>query len=179
MKILTDIPLAPYTTFKVGGPARFFCAVESEADLVQAVKFAREKGLPAFILGGGSNVFISDQGFSGLVIHMAMKGIAYDGGAGGRVSAAAGEDWDAFVGDTVSRGLSGLENLSAIPGSVGAAPVQNIGAYGGEAARTIVSVRALDTKTLEYTDLSNADCHFSYRDSLFKHEKGRYVIVRV
>lgn len=181
MKIEENIPLAHHTTFKIGGPARFFCSVTSEEELLEAVRFADEKDIPFFVLGGGSNLLVSDKGFSGLVIKMDLKGVEYKEGKGTevRVSAAAGEMWDEFVEQTVSHDLHGLENLSAIPGMVGAAPVQNVGAYGTEAAQTIILVRALDVKAMKFVDLSNADCKFHYRDSMFKHEKGKYIITRV
>jgi len=176
MQIQKDIQLAQYTTFKIGGPARFFCSVRTDAELIQAIGFAQEEHIAIFILGGGSNVLITDKGFSGLVIRIGFKGISFDGDT---VTAAAGEQWDDLVEQTVTRGLYGLENLSAIPGTVGATPVQNIGAYGAEVADTISSVRVLDTTNLTIRDLGNVECQFSYRDSLFKHEKGRYIILAV
>ncbi len=178
MTIQEQIQLAEYTTFKIGGPARFFCQVSDEDGLVEAVMFAHDKNLRVFILGGGSNILISDKGFDGLVIKMEIGGIKYEAG-NTIVSVGAGEQWDTLVEQTVERGLYGLENLSAIPGTVGAAPVQNIGAYGSEASKVITNVRAFDTKTMKFVELSNADCNFSYRDSLFKKEKGRYIITRV
>lgn len=214
MNIQEHISLAQFTTFKIGGPARFFCIVSSEDELREAVTFARDKKLRIFILGGGSNILMSDKGFDGLVIKMEIGGVRYEEGearfkkydlrsrkqeAGSTihdsritnkktentqvesviVSAGAGEQWDTLVEKTVEHGLYGLENLSAIPGTVGAAPVQNIGAYGAEVSQTIVKVRAFDTKTMKFVEFSNSDCHFSYRDSLFKKEKGRYTITRV
>ncbi len=180
MTIQEHITLASYTTFKIGGPARFFCHVTSDADVVEAVTFARTKNVPIFILGGGSNILIGDEGFDGLVIHMGMTGISEQKQDGkSLLSAAAGEQWDSFVEYAVERGLYGIENLSAIPGTVGAAPVQNIGAYGSEASETIFRVHALDTTTMSFVELSNDQCQFSYRDSLFKKEKGRYIITRV
>ncbi|MGC9605535.1 MAG: UDP-N-acetylmuramate dehydrogenase [Minisyncoccia bacterium] len=175
-----NVPLAEHTTFKIGGPARFFCRPRSEDELVEAVRFAEDRKLRLFVLGGGSNVLISDEGFPGLVVKIELLGVEYkEGGDSTEVSAAAGEMWDGLVAKTVERGLYGLENLSAIPGTVGAAPVQNIGAYGSEAADSIVSVRALDRKAMKYVVLSNADCRFGYRDSIFKKDKDRYVISRV
>ena len=181
MTIQEHIPLAQYTTFKIGGPARFFCAVTDEAMLVEAVTFAQSKHIPLFILGGGSNVLISDKGFPGLVIKIDIAGFDYLESPQGEVTvpAGAGEQWDTLVDHSVERGLFGLENLSAIPGTVGASPVQNIGAYGAEVAHTVFTVRALDTKTMNFVELSNTECHFSYRDSVFKKEKGRYIITRV
>jgi UDP-N-acetylmuramate dehydrogenase len=207
MKIQENIPLAAYTTFKIGGPARFFCAVSSEEDLLEVVRFAGEKELPIIVLGGGSNVLVADQGFQGLVIHMEMKGIssavsrsresvspeaakrrkgetANDRSDTGllnscEIDVAAGEILDDFIEYTVSQNLYGLENLSAIPGTVGAAPVQNVSAYGQEIGNVVQSVRVLDTKNMEFVELSNTECAFAYRDSIFKREKGRYIITEV
>ena len=181
MIIQENIPLAAYTTFKIGGPARFFCVALNERDLLEAVKFAKGKELPIFILGGGSNILISDDGFSGLVIKVELKGIIYrelDHGAVA-VSASAGEIWDDLVGETVSRGLYGLENLSAIPGTVGASPVQNIGAYGVEVSNSIESIKVLDTEQMKIVELSKSDSRFAYRDSVLKCEKGRYIVIGV
>ena len=176
MSIQEHISLAQYTTFKIGGKARFFCSVHSEDELVEAVRFAQEKSLRILVIGGGSNMLISDKGFDGLVIRMNIKGIV---SSGEQLTIGAGEVWDDLVAYTVDAGIYGFENLSAIPGTVGAAPVQNIGAYGVETSRLIVSVRALDTQTLKCVELSNSECTFGYRDSLFKHQKGRYIITSV
>jgi len=176
MNIQEHVPLAPHTTFRIGGPARYFCLVHTETELHDAVAFAQAKKLRVFILGGGSNVLVSDAGFNGLVVKMEFRGIEIKGD---RVSVAAGEMWDDVVEKTVSSGLFGLENLSAIPGTVGAAPVQNIGAYGADVSAFVENVHALDTTTMKFDDLTNAQCAFGYRDSVFKREKGRYVITRV
>jgi len=176
MIIEQDKSLKEFTTFRVGGNALFFCTVQSEEDLLEALVFARGKHLPFFVLGGGSNILISDRGFPGLVIKMEMKGVEI---ADTRATAKAGEDWDVFVEMMVKEGLYGVENLSFIPGTVGAAPVQNIGAYGSEVKDTIDIVRAYDTHENVFRDFSNYDCRFEYRDSLFKKEAGRYVIVSV
>jgi len=157
MTIQENVKLAPYTTFKIGGPADFFCSVTSEDDVREAVEYAREKKIPFFVVGGGSNLLISDKGFRGLVILNEMKGVKYEKvnskkekedkkEAGGIVSAAAGESWDGFVEYAVSQGFSGLENLSSIPGTVGASAVQNLGAYGVTAGQFIHAVRAFDTR---------------------------------
>ncbi|MBU6427168.1 UDP-N-acetylmuramate dehydrogenase [Patescibacteria group bacterium] len=198
MKISKNILLAQYTTFKIGGPARFFCAVADEKELVEAVKFAKEKSLRIFVLGGGSNILVSDDGFSGLVIKNEMKGVgggnnfyfktdeeAGNALGGGNsidnesIAAAAGEIWDDLVKYTVERNLAGIENLSGIPGTVGAAPVQNIGAYGTDAAQTIETVRVLDLNSMKFKELTNKECEFGYRDSIFKKQKGRYIVTAV
>ena len=181
MNIQEHITIAPYTTFKIGGPARFFCVVKNEDDLVEAVNFAKEKKLSILVIGGGSNLLISDAGFDGVIIKNEIMGRIYtdDGTLYSVVDASAGEDWEDLVRETVEKDLFGIENLSAIPGKVGAAPVQNIGAYGAEVYKVIESVRVLDTSSMQFVELSMVDCKFSYRDSIFKHEKGRYIITRV
>lgn len=184
MKITENIALAPYTTFKIGGPAKFFCAAKSENELLEAVSFAKERKLKFFVLGGGSNILISDDGFNGLIVKNEIMGVKVIGGERGvsnifRAEAGAGEIWDGFVAWSVGNNLYGLENLSSIPGTVGAAPVQNIGAYGSEVAEIVGSVRALDASNMVFADLSNEQCRFGYRDSVFKREKGRYIITKV
>lgn len=181
MTIEENKSLKEYTTFRIGGSARFFCIVKSEKDLEEAVFFAKERKVPFFILGGGSNILISDEGFSGLVIKMEMKGLDFlpDENGNMKVTVKAGEDWDEFVEECVKRGLYGVENLSYIPGTVGATPVQNIGAYGSEVKDTIDFVRVFDTKEGKYRDMPNVDCHFSYRNSIFKKEKRRFIITAV
>ncbi|MEI6396963.1 MAG: UDP-N-acetylmuramate dehydrogenase [Candidatus Taylorbacteria bacterium] len=184
MKISENILLAKYTTFKIGGPARFFCVVKDEDELVQAVKFAQAQKnsgaqvLPILILGGGSNMLVSDAGFGGLVIKNEIAGIKISDDSV-TLTAGAGESWDGLVEYAASHELFGLENLSAIPGTVGAAPVQNIGAYGAEAAQTISNVRALDTKAMKFVELLAADCKFGYRDSIFKQDRGHYIVTQV
>jgi UDP-N-acetylmuramate dehydrogenase len=173
LEIQKDIPLAPLTTLRIGGPARYFVRVESEADVVEAFEYAKNKGLELFILGGGSNILVSDNGFDGLVLQVALKGMVSSAALepGGAhltlVTAQAGEDWDGFVDYCVSRDLAGIECLSGIPGFVGGTPVQNVGAYGQEVSETIVSVRAFDRTNGQIVDLSNADCGFAYRTSIF------------
>lgn len=171
-----------FTTFRTGGSARWFFRVRSLDELKEAVLCAKDKNLPFFVLGGGSNVLVSDDGFPGVVIKMEIGGIDFEESKGGlvRVTAGAGENWDAFVAATVARGLIGLENLSLIPGTVGAAPVQNIGAYGREAKDAIVEVEALDADTGEIKKFSLEECRFGYRDSFFKSNEGKkYVVTRV
>lgn len=176
MNIKENVSLAQYTTFKIGGPAKFFCLAKDEEELVEVINFAKTKSLPIFVIGGGSNLLVSDSGFAGLVIKLDIKGIKYDGDS---VTACAGENWDDLVADTVSRGYYGLENLSAIPGTVGASPVQNIGAYGKEVSDLIDSVRVLDIDSGKFITLKNSECSFEYRDSIFKHQKGKSIIVSV
>lgn len=190
--ITEHIPLSAHTTFKTGGPARFFCVARSMSDVLEAIAFARGKSAPFFILGGGSNVLVSDEGFAGLVIKIEIGGIEFTNtdGEGGvvRASVGAGENWDLFVQNCVERGLYGAENLSFIPGTVGAAPVQNIGAYGAEVKDIIESVEAIDVQAVSVDGsvspvsiFSNAECGFAYRDSIFKKKEnvGRYIITRV
>ena len=173
-----NVPLAPHTTFRIGGPARYFFTVTTKVELEHALAFARERHLPHFVLGGGSNLLVSDAGFPGVVIKMALRGIAFAArGDDVRVTAAAGESWDGLVAQTVSRGAWGLENLSLIPGTVGAAPVQNIGAYGTEVKDCLESVRILEADTGTERLLSNAECRFSYRDSAFKGAALKHAII--
>lgn len=182
MKVLENVSLAEHTTLHLGGLARFFVSVQTLEELRDALTFAKEKAHPVFILGGGSNVLFSDLGWSGLVIHMALLGRAYteDSKGDAQVIAHAGEVWDQLVEESVGQGLWGLENLSRIPGTVGAAPVQNIGAYGVEVKDVIDWVEVLDTETNTMHLLSVSECAFGYRDSIFKHEKGKkYIVTRV
>ncbi len=181
MNIRENVPLAPLTTFQVGGPARWFVEATTEADVRAAVDYAAEHKLPLFILGGGSNLLVSDSGFPGLVLKIALRGLEEHESAGQRIfDAAAGEDWDSLVGLAVARDCGGIECLSGIPGTVGGTPVQNVGAYGQEVADTIVSVRVLDTTNGEVTDLTNSDAGFTYRSSIFNAaQRGRYIVLRV
>jgi UDP-N-acetylmuramate dehydrogenase len=173
-----NVSLADTTTLKVGGEARYFFEALTEEDIVRASAFAAERKLPIFVLGGGSNILFSDAGFPGVVIRIKTQDISYEDHGGAALGrATAGVSWDAFVADAVSRGLWGVENLSGIPGTVGAAPIQNIGAYGAEIKDIVESVRALDMRTGEEKIFSNADCRFEYRDSFFKTEEGRHFIV--
>jgi UDP-N-acetylmuramate dehydrogenase len=181
MQFLEQVPLAPYTTFQIGGPARWFAEAASEDDIAAGVAFATERQVPLFILGGGSNLLVSDAGFSGLVLRIALRGITSKQDNGQlTVSAAAGEDWDGLVAYAVAANAAGVECLSGIPGTVGGTPVQNVGAYGQEVSQTIVTVRAFDRKALRFIDLPAADCGFSYRRSIFNStHRERYVVSRV
>lgn len=177
MLLREQVALARYTTFGIGGPARWFAEAEDEASVAEALGFARERELPVFVLGGGSNVLAADEGFPGLVLHIALKGVEQDGDL---FRVAAGEDWDAFVSRAVGLGYGGIECLAGIPGTVGGTPVQNVGAYGQEVAGTLVSVRVLDRTTFEFTERRAADCGFSYRKSVFNTSaRGRFVVTRV
>lgn len=180
MSIKKNVLLAPYTTFGIGGSARYFTSVISEEELGEAVEFARKENLRIFVLGGGSNILISDQGFDGLVIHNQIKGID-DTRHGGitYLSCGAGERWDDVVLAAVSKGLPGLELLSGIPGTIGAAPVQNIGAYGASIDSVLYEVRAYDREIGDFRIFAKGECQFDYRSSIFKKEKNRYIITRV
>jgi UDP-N-acetylmuramate dehydrogenase len=178
-----QVPLAPYTTLGLGGPAAAFVEPGTEADLAAAVRAADERGEPLLVLGGGSNVVIADEGFPGLVIRVATRGVTAgpdpDGPDGAvRLTVAAGESWDDVVAHCVAENLAGLECLSGIPGLAGATPIQNVGAYGQEVAGTIVSVRAWDRDRAAITEIPAADCGFGYRTSRFKHH-GRHVMLAV
>lgn len=177
-----NVALADKTTFGIGGRARFFVEAASERDIVEAIGYAAERDLEIFVLGGGSNVLIADEGFDGLVLRIALRGIFVERGPGEivRVTAQAGEDWDEFVRFSIDENLAGVECLSGIPGLVGGTPVQNVGAYGQEVSETIVSVRAYDRRTNGFTDLANEQCEFSYRRSIFNTtEKNRYIVTAV
>jgi UDP-N-acetylmuramate dehydrogenase len=170
--------LAPHTTFKIGGEARHLARVSSVEEAREAIAFAHGRALRIFVLGGGSNLLASDAGFDGLVIKNEIMGIeARVDGDDALVSVGAGEPWDGFVAYCVEKGLWGVENLSAIPGTVGAAPVQNIGAYGVEVKDLVVSVGTIDMRTGEARTFTNAECDFSYRESFFKTEEGRSFMI--
>ena len=181
MNIQENIPLAPYTTFKVGGPARYFAEAFSEQDIQQALEFCSSNKLALFVLGGGSNLVISDQGWPGLVLKVSIPGI-HSEAANGRMlfRVGAGEDWDSFVAQTVAADCAGIECLSGIPGTSGGTPVQNVGAYGQEVAETITNVRVLEISTGKVSDFSNTECGFSYRTSIFNStQRGRYIVLKV
>src|SRR5687768_7815084 len=181
VQITSDRPLSQLTTLGVGGSARYYARAERESDVLEAVRFAEREGVPLRVLGGGSNVVVSDEAFPGLVLHMATRGFALEGGDDAfALIAAAGEPWDETVARSVAENLQGLECLSGIPGRVGATPLQNVGAYGQDVSETIERVRALDRRDGTVREFSNADCHFEYRQSLFKTtEVDRYVVLSV
>jgi UDP-N-acetylmuramate dehydrogenase len=179
MLIRENVALAPLTTFGVGGPARYFADACSVQDVREAVIYARRNELPLFVLGGGSNLVISDAGWRGLVLRIAISGIEAGGGPG-MFEVGAGEEWDQFVAYAVGQNCAGIECLSGIPGSVGGTPVQNVGAYGQEVSETISSVQVLDTRDDEIRELCNEACGFSYRTSIFNTiERGRFIVLRV
>src|SRR5437868_9686593 len=184
MLIQENVPLAPLTTFRVGGPARYFVQSASPEDVRSAVDLARSRNLPLFVLGRGSNLVVADSGWPGLVLRVAIGGITTqntDAPSNAVLfNVGAGVNWDDFVAQAVVQNCAGVECLSGIPGSVGGTPVQNVGAYGQEVSETIQSVEALDLKDGEVRELFREDCGFSYRASIFNtSERGRYVILRV
>jgi UDP-N-acetylmuramate dehydrogenase len=180
MLLEENISLAPLTTFKVGGPARFFIEAITTEDAREAVDFAHSKNLPLFVLGGGSNLVVSDKGWPGLVLKIGIPGIREVSKSNGTLfEVGAGEEWDKFVGHAVGKKYAGVECLSGIPGSVGGTPVQNVGAYGQEVAETIDSVQALEVETLKIKEIAKQDCGFSYRTSIFNStQRGRYIILK-
>jgi UDP-N-acetylmuramate dehydrogenase len=184
MTIEENIPLAPLTTLQVGGAARYFAEAKREDEVREAAQFAKARGLPLFVLGGGSNLLVADSGWPGLVLKIAIGGIttpvAKDAGSAVLFSVGAGVNWDDFVAQAVAQNCAGVECLSGIPGSVGGTPVQNVGAYGQEVSDTIESVRALDLKQDRIVVLPKPACGFRYRSSIFNTtERGRYIILRV
>jgi UDP-N-acetylmuramate dehydrogenase len=199
MTIQENVALAPLTTLRVGGAARYFAEARNEDDARAAVQFAKTRGLPLFVLGGGSNLVVADAGWPGLVLKVAIGGIASpkqnSGSNAVLFTVGAGVNWDDFVAFAVSQNCAGVECLSGIPGSVGGTPVQNVGAYGQEVAETIESVRALDSKPDTKPDtkedrvvtLPKPACGFRYRSSIFNREAGsegggepgRYIILQV
>jgi len=184
MLLVENIPLAPLTTIKIGGPARYFVEAGNVGEVQEAVAFGRSRDLPLFVLGGGSNLLVADAGWPGLVLKIAVQGIERRSGhdEDGRVlfEAGAGESWDKFVSHAVMAHCAGVECLSGIPGSVGGTPVQNVGAYGQEVAETIASVQVLDLKDSQVRELCPEACGFSYRASIFNTtERGRFIVLRV
>jgi UDP-N-acetylmuramate dehydrogenase len=184
VEIQENVLLAPHTTLRIGGPARYFCRATTANEVFDAVVFARRHGLKLFILGGGSNLLVSDDGFDGLVLQLALTGSVAIGGEdpGGFVSydVAAGNAWDSFVRQTCEEGVGGIECLAGIPGLVGGTPVQNVGAYGQEVASSIHSVDVFDLQAYQFARLDRRECGFAYRTSIFNTtHKGRYVVTSV
>ena len=179
MQIQENVLLAPYTTFKIGGPARYFCVVSDQFDALQAYEFADKNKLKTFVLGGGSNILISDNGFDGLVLKVENRGVEILSEDANQVTlkVASGENWDEVVRFAVNNNWWGIENLSHIPGSTGAIAVQNVGAYGQEAKNVIESVVVFNKETHEIQNLKASECGFSYRSSIFNTQaKGQYII---
>ena len=181
LRVKENHPLASLTTFKVGGPARYYVSVRTETALIEALSFAKSQGVPIFILGGGSNILVNDSGFDGLVIHNRIKGsTTRTEGDYSFVHVGSGENWQEFVDWCVSEKLQGVECLAGIPGAVGASPVQNIGAYGQEVSETILEVKTLEVDTGKTIFFSNGACNFAYRTSIFNStSEGKYVITGV
>ena len=180
--VQSQIELAPLTTLRLGGQAVSYLKATTLEELLQGLSISRDKKLPLYVLGGGSNTIFSDSGFPGLVLHIATRGIETieRDETSVTLDVASGESWDGFVQYCISAGLAGVECLSGIPGSVGAVPIQNVGAYGQEVSQTIVSVRCLDRITFEQIVFSNEECEFNYRQSRFKsYDRDRYIVIGV
>ncbi|HEX5770997.1 MAG TPA: UDP-N-acetylmuramate dehydrogenase, partial [Nocardioidaceae bacterium] len=173
--------LARHTTLRLGGPAAHFVEATTEEALVEAVRAADEAGEPVLLVAGGSNLVVADEGFPGTVVKIATRGVVVDQDdcSGATVRVAAGESWDALVERAVTEGWVGVEALAGIPGSVGATPIQNVGAYGQEVSQTIASVRCWDRQESAVRTIAAADCGFGYRTSRFKREPGRFVVLSV
>jgi len=171
--------LSDYTSLRVGGPAKKFIEVSSEKEIIEAIESAGDS--PLLIMGGGTNILVSDDGFAGTVIRISNNKIEeeVDACSGATLTIGAGENWDEFVKTTITRGFAGLETLSGIPGTVGAAPIQNIGAYGHEVSEFITRVRTYDREAKALKTFTNEECDFSYRNSHFKSHPGRYVVLDV
>ena len=176
-----NVPLAPMTTLGIGGPARYFADVTTTDALIAGVEWSRRRRTPLFVFGGGSNIVFADEGFHGLVLQVSIRGVETRFDEDGVVvTAGAGEDWESLVAQCVANNWSGFECLSGIPGRVGAAPIQNVGAYGQETSETLKSVEALDLAGGSLVTLSASDCEFGYRTSRFKtRDRDRFVITRV
>jgi UDP-N-acetylmuramate dehydrogenase len=181
MLIEENKPLSPFTTFGIGGAARWFAEATSEDEIVEATGWADQRGVPLFVLGSGSNLLVSDAGFDGLVLRVRMRGITVMDEPGHRIyQVAAGEEWDYFVEFSTQTGCAGVECLAGIPGTVGGTPVQNVGAYGQEVASTIERVRAYDLQARAFVEFTAAECGFAYRRSRFNTvDRGRYIVTRV
>jgi UDP-N-acetylmuramate dehydrogenase len=181
LNIRENIPLAPLTTLKVGGPARYFAEAASEIEVREAVAYAADHRLPLFVMGGGSNLLIADEGWPGLALKISIRGTIKDvRSRHTNFSVGAGEPWDAIVAHAVHENCGGIECLSGIPGTVGGTPVQNVGAYGQEVAETIAYVRVLEIATGATRDLSSAECGFGYRSSIFNNtQRDRYIVLKV
>lgn len=175
-----DVPLAPRTTLELGGRARFFLEAARQSELLDALRWAAAQGVPAALLGGGSNVVVDDEGFPGLVVRVATRGIEVARSAQEiYLTAAAGEPWDKVVNLAVGEGWAGIECLSGIPGTTGATPIQNVGAYGQEVGQVLHSLRALDRSTWQVVTLTGAELQLGYRTSLLRRQPGRWAVLAV
>lgn len=182
MFILENVPLAAYSTMRLGGKAAYMTEVSSRQDVLDAVAWADERQLPAMMIGDGSNIIWQDDGYPGLIIVNKLQGFEvtgeYDNGR--YITAASGMNWDEFVAQTVDMGLTGVEFLSLVPGTVGATPVQNVGAYGADVSQTLTTIEAYDRQTKQMVTLRASDCEFGYRTSRFKtNDRGRFFITSV
>jgi UDP-N-acetylmuramate dehydrogenase len=175
------VPLAPMTTLGIGGSARYFSAVKTSEQIAAGVQWAADRGLPLFVLGGGSNIVVADEGVSGLALRIDIKGVEnHSEGDRMIVTAGAGEEWESFVAGCAEAGWAGIECLSGIPGRVGATPIQNVGAYGQETSETLVRLSALDRQSGEMVEIDSSECQFGYRTSRFKtSDANRFVVTAV
>jgi UDP-N-acetylmuramate dehydrogenase len=181
MQITENISLADHSTMRLGGVARYFCEVTSRMDVLEALSWAQTHDVPVIMIGDGSNVVWRDEGFPGLVImnRIIRFELFQEDELNAYVTIGAGENWDAVVARTVEAGLSGIESLSLVPGTAGATPIQNVGAYGQEISQTLVTIEAFDTEAKDFVTVPAADCGFGYRTSRFKAEKGRWYITAI
>jgi UDP-N-acetylmuramate dehydrogenase len=180
MKMQEEVSLGPLTTFGVGGRARWFVEARTESEVEEAVAWARERGVPLFVLGGGSNLLVRDAGFDGLVVKMAIMGIQQDKPWSPDFCVGAGEPWDGFVDAAIEANCAGIECLAGIPGTTGGTPVQNVGAYGQEVSQTIRQVKVFDRETMAFRWMDREECDFRYRESIFNTTaRGRYIVTRV
>jgi UDP-N-acetylmuramate dehydrogenase len=180
VEIREQVALAGYTTFGVGGAARYFSEARSKDDVALAVRWAEERGLPLFVLGGGSNLLVPDEGYPGLVLKIGIWGVHQDKSLSPQFFVGAGVSWDSFVDEAIAANCAGIECLAGIPGSVGGTPVQNVGAYGQEVSETIGAVEVFDRKLSAFRWMENSECRFRYRESVFNTtERGRYIVTGV
>jgi UDP-N-acetylmuramate dehydrogenase len=182
LRVERNVPLAPFTTIGIGGPAKLFVRASTVDEVREVIAWASDSGEALFVLAGGSNLLIADEGFNGVVMQIALRGITVESvdPTSAIVRVAAGEPWDDFVAMAVGNRWAGVECLSGIPGSTGATPIQNVGAYGQEVSETIIRVEVLERDTGRVITLTNWDCVFSYRNSIFKAAaKDRYIVLGV
>lgn len=172
-----DTSLASHTTLQLGGAARYFAKITTEEQLLQCLRWASDKDIPTYVLSGGSNLVISDRGIDGLILHIHLEGLEIR--PAGRFTVFAGEPWDRVVNTALHHKYAGIECLAGIPGRAGATPIQNVGAYGQEISQVVQSVRVLDRRTLDVTELSSEACKFSYRNSIFKQQPDRWIVLSV